>query len=66
MTMTTTAPFTDAPAAQDAAEAGHRASAKRAAAAGGYLPSQCPLGLHDNLHPGLDGECEDCELQGMA
>ena len=52
--------------AQDAAEAAHRADAKRAAAGDGYLPSQCPLGLHDNLHPGPDGECEDCELQGLA
>lgn len=35
-------------------------------AAGDYTPSQCPLGLHDNLYPGPDGECEDCELQGLA
>ena len=42
------------------------ADAKRRAAAGGYTPSQCPLGLHDNLYPGPDGECEDCELQGLA
>jgi hypothetical protein len=41
------------------------AGAKRPAA-GDYIPSQCPLGLHDNLYPGPDGECEDCELQGLA
>lgn len=36
------------------------------AAADGYLPSRCPLGLHDNLYPGPDGECDDCELQGLT
>jgi hypothetical protein len=41
-------------------------AAERAAAGDGYLPSRCPLGLHDNLYPGPDGECEDCELQGLA
>jgi hypothetical protein len=38
-----------------------RSEAKRAAARDGYIPSQCSLGLHDNLYPGPDGECEDCE-----
>jgi len=48
---------------QDAARA--RSEAKRAAACDGYIPSQCPLGLHDNLYPGPDGECEDCEVQQL-
>jgi hypothetical protein len=38
----------------------------REAMAGDYVPSQYPRGLHDNLYPGPDGECEDCELQGLA
>jgi hypothetical protein len=50
----------------DSLRAAMAADTKRAAAADGYLPSQCPLGLHDNLYPGPDGECEDCELQGLA
>jgi hypothetical protein len=33
---------------------------------GDYTLSGCPLGLHDNPYPGPDGECEDCELQGLA
>jgi hypothetical protein len=47
-------------------EARQRSNAKRAAAADGYLASQCPLGLHDDLYPGPDGECADCEEQGFA
>jgi len=49
----------------DMDEARQRSDAKRAAAADGYLLSQCPLGLHDNLYPGPDGECADCEEQGI-
>ena len=44
---------------QDAART--RSDARRAAARDDYIPSGCPLGLHDNLYPGPDGECGDCE-----